>query len=273
MVRQKRESHASGQPDPAPPKTTSRHDDLPIYVRIEHYLRTLINQPDTLDNGRIPSERALSVQLGASRMTVRKAIDHLLREGLLERRGTGGTWVAPLRVMRPMEAAPQSLSRSIAMSGGKPGGELLDFSPAVINPDVAGRLRLPADAPLLRIRRLRTINDQPFCVETSYLPAAAVPGLSPDDIRRGGSLSDILKSRYKIMTKDVDRIIRVDRASPEDARALRLPRSCSALVFVGLASDQSGRRIEYTVSINHPDLVVFRTAHAEIGPAIRTGTT
>ncbi|HTI82475.1 MAG TPA: winged helix-turn-helix domain-containing protein, partial [Acetobacteraceae bacterium] len=61
---------------------------VPVYRRIEQHIRDLINGPEFGPGDRIPSERALAEILGANRMTVRKAIDGLVAQGLLERHST-----------------------------------------------------------------------------------------------------------------------------------------------------------------------------------------
>ena len=48
----------------------------------------------------LPSERELSEAIGLSRVTVRKSLDVLLREGHLSRRHGSGTYIAP-RIEQP----------------------------------------------------------------------------------------------------------------------------------------------------------------------------
>ena len=57
-----------------------------MYRAIQEHLRALIAGPDYGPGDRVPSERTLAEQLGANRMTVRKAIDGLVAQGLLARR-------------------------------------------------------------------------------------------------------------------------------------------------------------------------------------------
>src|SRR5918912_2196812 len=102
----------------------------------------------------IPSERQLSIDLGVSRLTVRAALDELVREGYLERRRGSGTFVREPKIAqeltmtsfsedmrrRGMRPASKTLSLTTTMAGGRPGRCLL-VSPSEKNV-VAQRLRL-----------------------------------------------------------------------------------------------------------------------------------
>ncbi len=82
----------------------------PLYLQLAERLRTLINEGAVRVGEALPSERELSAMTSISRVTVRKAIDALLREGMLSRRpGLGhlcldadrAARVAPGRAFRP----------------------------------------------------------------------------------------------------------------------------------------------------------------------------
>src|SRR6266540_2895717 len=90
----------------------------------------------------IPSERRLSSDLGISRLTVRAALDDLVRDGYLERRHGAGTFVS--------------------------------------EPKIAQQLTLTSFSE--DIRRLRLADGEPMALETLHVPAALVPGLSREQL-------------------------------------------------------------------------------------------
>lgn len=236
---------------------------VPVYLQIEQHIRDLINGPDYGPGDRVPSERALAETLGANRMTVRKAIDGLVAQGLLERRSTSGTRIRLPRVTRPTDARTSlGITRLIQSGGGTPGNKLLHFQEQQASSRIAERLRLPEGTPITVIRRLWTVDGVPFCIETSHLPTDRVPDLAAEDLTSGQSLYALLRHRYGITTVGGERIISVAICTDMEARLLDLPPNSPCLLLRLVVTDQDGHPIEYMTSVNHPQLVVFKTDDA-----------
>ncbi|MGI4792700.1 MAG: GntR family transcriptional regulator [Janthinobacterium lividum] len=195
---------------PQEPSAAQRTKDELVHIRVRRSIIAMINTAGTAAGDRIPSERTLAETLGASRMTVRKAVDQLVLDGILERDSTSGTRIAAIQVVRPIDTnRPRSLSRIIDQSGGAPGSRLLVFAVQPADRPLAARLAIAEHAPVVFLRRLRSINERPFCIETSHLPAVRVPGLVEGDLIGGQSLGTLMKLRYGIDLAEVDRIIKV----------------------------------------------------------------
>ena len=255
MVRSRQGAVATAQPH------------APIYVRIEDYIRALIGGSGLAPGDRVPSERTLAEQLGASRMTVRKAMERLVSQGVLERDGTAGTRVTRPRVVRPTDAHTYlGIARIVRAGGGTPGNKLLHFAAVPAGPRVARRLAMAEGAEVVLIRRLWTVDEVPFCIETSHLPSALVPGLAAEDLLAGQSLYALLRSRYGLETTRAERLIGVTTLTDLEARLLGLGPSGPALLLELVASDAADHPIEYMASVNHPGRVRFRTANSEIAP-------
>jgi len=244
--------------------TKQPDEDGFVYLKAEQFVLEMIEGPDYSPGDRIPSERELSERFGISRMTMRKAIDRLVRQRVLERRGTSGTYIPAPIIERPFDdAVSHSISEIVERSGGIPGGKLLFFESAAATERVAERLAIKPGAPLIVIRRLRTVNDLPFCVETSHLPADRVPGLAADDLLGGQSLYGILKERINIDIGTGESTIAVAPATAQEATLLGLRPETPTLIYRSVVLDRQSRPIEYLTSVNHPQLVVFKTAHVE----------
>lgn len=247
------------------PDRKERQTERRVYLRAQHDVLEMIEGPTYSAGDKIPSERELADRLGISRMTMRRAIDNLVKRGVLERRGTSGTYVAAPRVQRPLDQGlSHSLSETIEQSGGKPGSKLLFFESAEAGARVAERLAVRTGAQLIVIRRLRTVNEVPFCVETSYLPAERVPGLAAADLFDNQSLYALLKERFGIEIGPGEGLIGVSPATDQEAQLLGVKPGTPTLIYRAVAFDQKGRPIEYVTSVNHPQRVVFKTTHGEI---------
>ncbi len=246
----------------------------PVWLEIRHYVEALIGSPGFAPGDRVPSERALAEQLGANRMTVRKAIDSLVATGALERNSTAGTRIPMPTVTRPVDAptgdgiarivrAGDGIARLVRAGGGTPGNSLLDFGIVPAHGRIAAHLALSDGSPLVVFRRLWTVNERPFCIETSHLPARRVPGLTAADLQGGRSLYALLHDRYAISTSGGERTISVASGTSEETRLLRLKPGTAILLLRLRVHDDAGEAVEYMTSVNHPELVVFRTARAE----------
>jgi GntR family transcriptional regulator len=245
------------------PVAAAQQRRIPVYRQIEQHIRDLINSPDYGPGDRVPSERVLAETLGANRMTVRKAIDGLVAQGLLERHSTSGTRIRLPRVTRPTDARTSlGITRLIQSSGGTPGNKLLHFQEQQASGRIAERLGLKEGAPITVVRRLWTVDAVPFCIETSHLPTERVPDLAAEDLTAGQSLYALLRSRYGIAVEGRERMISVATCTEMESRLLDLPQDSPCLLLRLVVADQQGRPVEYMASVNHPRLVVFKTEDA-----------
>jgi GntR family transcriptional regulator len=145
---------------------------LPLFLRLAELLARGIAAGHYQAGERLPPESELSLNLGASVGTLRKALALLESRGLLERKQGSGTYVRG-----PAQASPAA-SRSIyeffrlelESGGGLPSALLIDLK----------KMRKPAALPAFgagtssmgyRLRRLRFLNDTPVAVEEIWFDA------------------------------------------------------------------------------------------------------
>ncbi|MBA4170503.1 MAG: GntR family transcriptional regulator [Chloroflexi bacterium] len=176
---------------------------------------------------RLPSERQLSERWGAARMTIRRATDGLIAEGLVERRQGSGTYVMPQPFARLLGLT--SFTQDMCERGLVPGSKLLAFRVSPADGPVAGTLNIAVGEPALRFTRLRLANAEPMAVETVSIPAAYVPGLAPADL--DGSLYELLAARYGMVTGSAS--VRIEPVLPDSP-------TCELLA---IASDQPCLRL------------------------------
>lgn len=236
------------------------------YLQVQQRLQEMLDGGDYQPGDKVPSERELAQTLGVSRMTVRRAVDNLVKLGLLERDSTTGTRVSTPRVRRLLNHAHlHSITQMVAATGGRAGGKLLEFLVTPASVGVAEKLLVPAGSPVVAIRRLRLVDDMPFCLETSYLSARRVPGLAAEDLLEGGSLYELLEVRYGIAAAVGESLISVYFATVSEAQALNVPVNHAVLLYRSVVQDTQGQPFEYLKSVNHPGLVVFNIGEGRSG--------
>jgi len=151
----------------------------------------------------LPSERALAVDLGVARMTVRGAIAVLEREGLVRtRRGVGTERLAaPVK----LQVRLRSFASAVREHGMRPETKVLLLEHGLDRPaEVSDYLALEPTVETLHVRRLRLGDDRPLALENEWFPAALVPGL--DRTAAEGSLFELLERLDLTPTEGVETV-------------------------------------------------------------------
>lgn len=165
------------------------------YEMIKQDITKKIESSEYKSNQVIPSESELCAAYGVSRITVRKAIDELVHEGQLYRIKGKGSFVR--------DNASEGLSRiysfteAIVHQGRTPSKKLLSMTMAGADPDTAHKMGLKADDQVYVIKSLYFADGQPYCINTSMLPAKLFPKLELFDFNNH-SLYEVLKSFYHL---------------------------------------------------------------------------
>lgn len=234
---------------------------MPLYLQVQHTLKEMIEDEEFGPGEQIPSERELSDMLGVSRMTVRRAVESLIEMGLLERRSTNGTYVRLPSVIRNVGSGYSiGITQLLSEEGARAGSRLLSFEYARAPRKVADRLGLRVGESVVKIERLRLVNDIPFCIETSYIPAGFVPGMQSNDLaEKDTSLYALLKTRYGIAIVRSEGTVKISHCLHEEADLLNLSEGDPVMYMVAVVYDTNDNRVEYLKSVNHPERVAFRT--------------
>jgi GntR family transcriptional regulator len=198
----------------------------------------------------IPSERQLTSDLGVSRLTVRAALDELVRDGYLDRRHGSGTYVTEPKIAQPLTLT--SFSEEMRRRGMVPGSRTLELTVTPAGARMARRLQVSPEEPLLRVRRLRLADAEPMAVEVLHIPEALVPGLSRADLENR-SFYELLAERYEIVIGSGTQTIEPTVTNEEESEALGVPLHTPAFLFERTTVSESGRIVEFVRSIYRGD--------------------
>src|SRR5881409_3642541 len=106
----------------------------------------------------IPSERQLSVDLGVSRLTVRAALDDLVREGYLVRRRGSGTFVSQPKIAQ--ELTMTSFSEEMRRRGMRPGSRTLSLTTTTAGARLGRSLKVSPSERIVVAKRLRLADGE-----------------------------------------------------------------------------------------------------------------
>src|SRR5262249_17870757 len=123
----------------------------------------------------LPAERDLAEEFAVSRITVRKALDGLVSEGLLKRRHGAGTFVAG-RVEKNFSMLT-SFSEDMISRGRVPHIEWLRRAAGAVTPEESLTLSLSPGTRVYRFHRIRYADKTPMALEYATVPASALPNV------------------------------------------------------------------------------------------------
>src|ERR671937_1597089 len=144
----------------------------------------------------IPSWRCLSSDLGVSRLTVRAALDDLVRDGYLVRRHGSGTFGSEPKIAQQLTLT--SFSEDMRRRGMVAGSRTIELRETHAGATIGRALNVSPDARVMLIRRLRLADGEPMALETLHVPSALVPGLSRDMLENS-SFYDLLAREYGVV--------------------------------------------------------------------------
>ena len=198
---------------------------LPAYQRIQSVIRKRIDSGQLQPGDPVPSERELARTHKVSLMTARHALAGLEREGIVERRRGAGTFVAAPKIHfnKLMSYTEHMSSRGLS-----PQSRVLSAKIVENETEVAARLGLPGTSSLVKIERLRQTGNEPFALETCYLPASEFADLVNAPLGRT-SLFSTLQHDYGVELAYADEEIDATAAENEIADLLEVPRGAPVL--------------------------------------------
>ena len=206
---------------------------------------------ERLDVGEaIPSERQLSADLGVSRLTVRAALDDLVREGFLVRRRGSGTFVSEPKIAQ--ELTLTSFTDDMRARGMTPGSRTLDLQVVPAGARLGRLLHVSPSEQVVVAKRLRLADRETMAIETLHVRASLVPGLSAADLEHQ-SFYEILQGRYEIEIVGGLQTIEPTVTNEEESDALGVPLHSPAFLFERTTRAASGEIVEFVRSIYRGD--------------------
>lgn len=226
-------------------------------AEVRERLRGLIDACEPGDA--LPSERDLSEDFGASRPTIRAAIEELAREGLLVRRHGRGTFTNPRKISQEVPAAA-----TLPPAEGSWDSEVLEFGVVSAGARLGMRLQISPGEEVVRALRRRLVDGEPIALEEIRLPLVVAPGLTAEDFA-AGSLYRRLRERHALTPADAVQTTEPTVTDATESRLLGVPLYSPALLFERTTRDERGRIIEFARSVYRGDRYRI-TNHLTFGP-------
>ncbi len=215
-------------------------------------MKDLIAREVLVTGQMLPSEWELADLYNVSRLTVRRAIDELVRQNWLSRRRGVGTFVSrPFRAT--IAASKLSFTEQMKAIGRRPSSRVLSVRQIPAPTYIAQKIQISEGEALVEISRLRLADDVPILYEIAYLPGKRFPGLENYPWGENDSLYHILQEHYGVVVTGLDHTIKPALLSPREATYFMVEPAQPALVSEIIAYAQDGTPMEYSWSISNGD--------------------
>lgn len=222
-----------------------KSNSRPIYLQIRDKLLAAMETGLLLPGQKIPSARDLSEQMAVSRMTVLQALRELTQQGRLYTVAGKGTFVALPEKLEPNLHTAWGFTETFDTDDMRPSSRLISFDTLPADAKSAAALQTTEGTPLVRIARLRLLNDQPVGLETTHLIQATFHELAEYDWNKE-SLYGILRTHYGLELVGGCNYIEAISAPDNVAQLLAIPKHAPVLAT---------ERIAYTANLRPIELV------------------
>lgn len=215
----------------------------------------------------LPTEKELSSEFQVNRHTVREAIKELKNDGLIYSVRGKGNFVTANKIVYPLFDKVR-FTQNILEANLTPGSKLLSIKKIAAHNEISEKLALKADAAVLQLDILRTVDDIPFSVATSYLPEERFRGLEKL-ISGSFSLYALLKKHYQVEPLRQESMIETRLPHHKEVQFLQISARQPLLIIRSLACDENFSPVEYVVTRTRGDLgslsIAFTSDHSKPG--------
>jgi GntR family transcriptional regulator len=223
---------------------------IPLYQQLKWLIERKIAAGEWTPERPIPPELALAEEYGVSRITVRQALDELVKEGRIYRQRGRGTFVSPPKIAQTL-AHLTGLAEELALRGMAPRVTVLTHGVVSAGHRVAEALHLQPEAQVLYIRRLVEVGERPLFVDDSYFPWELAAVLTRERVA-AAPIYTLLESAGRLPSEG-EQWLEAVALSGEVARLLGVEPGTPGLAITRVTKDQMGAPIEWTEAIYRGD--------------------
>ncbi len=218
----------------------------PLWRQIAHSLASGIGPGGLQPGDRLPTEARLAAQHGVNRHTVRRAIETLVRSGLVRVEQGRGSFVAEDRIDYTVQPRTR-FSEWVRGQNKEPTGRVLHVGPVAATAQVAAGLGIPRGTTVALFGRLGMADGVPVSLASHYFPLGARPGLL-EALRTASSVTAALRSVGIADYRRRDTRVSARMPTAAEAALLQVPRSRPLLVCENVNVDLAGAIVEFGVA-------------------------
>lgn len=229
-----------------------RSSPVPLYHQVVQGIEAAIRSGTLSPGSKLENEIDLAAALNLSRPTMRKAMDELVRAGLLVRKRGVGTQVVSSQVRRPLELS--SLFDDLSAGGSKPTTEVLTFEHIEADQATRDALALQPGATVYHFTRLRKVDGKPLALMENWV-RDDITSIDADQLASEG-LYGILRNggvNFRLATQRIGAMAANDYQAP----LLEAAPGSALVTMERTAVDDTGRMVETGRHVYRADTYSF----------------
>ncbi len=230
----------------APERSISKDAGRPLYVQLYEVIREQVRSGTLKPGDPIAAESELTRTFSVSRITVRAALEQLVREGYIDRHRGRGSFV---RATAPdTRVCLSSFTHQMLRLGRVPRTEVLGVRVAAARSFGPRRLPFDDDEPVALIERLRTVDGERVALVRSYVPHRLVPGIAAADFASEGmgqSLLHVLEHRFGVVLDKGEETLVPAKVDAADAALLEVEPNDAIALKICVVHDVAGAPVLY----------------------------
>ncbi|MCI1583000.1 MULTISPECIES: GntR family transcriptional regulator [Clostridium] len=228
----------------------------PKYKVVYEDIKNKINNYIYKTNEKIPDGDSLAECYNCSKLTIAKALDLLVQEGMLIRRQGSGTYVKENLSNRTTIELDNISGYSKKFSTEHLKSTVIDFSIITPPKEIAEKLNI-TDEYIYKILRLRSVDNDPQILEETYMPIYVIPGLKEHHLE--GSIYDYITNELGFKIQSAHISIKGDEANSNDKLYLNLTESDFIIELEKICYLENGKIFEYSKTHHRYDVFKFNT--------------
>lgn len=217
----------------------------PIWKQIADRLQAACAEGLVAGDTRLPGEIRMAEIFGVTRVTMRRALARLQQEGTLQARKGVGIFVRPKPLRYRLDHGNR-FSDGLDQPGARIGAVTMALERGQAAPEEAEALALAPADPVIRLTRLRAVNDAPVYLSRKTFPLAVLGAFEQAYAARS-SVRDVFQAHGIATYQRVQTRVSGGFATDDEAAALRLSPRMPVLRTIALNAAPDGRIIEYNL--------------------------
>jgi GntR family transcriptional regulator len=236
-----------------------------LHAQLKEALIAMISNQALKPGDQLPTQKELGAQYGMSHMTVRRALDELIKEGVISSVRGKGLYVTSQTLATDVGSLV-SFDEQIIRLGMTPSKRMLCGEIIPASTVLAQMLKVNVGIPLVSLERLLLANNTPVALIVAYLPHHLCPGLLDYDLEKG-SMFGTLRHMYGLQLSGAVSIVQTVLANKQQADLLQIQRPAPLLSREQQTYLSDGRIIEFSRSFMRGDNYHIRIQEGTIQPS------
>ncbi|MGD1819821.1 MAG: GntR family transcriptional regulator [Pleomorphochaeta sp.] len=233
----------------------------PLYIQLRELILQRINDGEYLPGEKLPSEREMSKIYKINRMTVKKAIETIVEEGILYKVKNKGTFVSKQDAKKILYLNDHSKGKSIGLgafinsTGRQLNNTVLEKGLIKNSRYLEKKLHLKKDEEIYILNRLRSIDGDSVALEYCSVPKKYFPDIDDHDFEKA-SLYDYMKSKQHFPVSFTQSMI-VQKISHPIDKIMAIDEESFLYVLEYIGKDKNGNIVEFTKSYLRSDKAIY----------------